>query len=171
MAVDWRPAYAALGALGRAPTPDQTIHAARAAVDADPAAPLDLDGLAAMAGYSRFHFVRRFARVVGEPPGRYQTRKRMELARRLLETTDLSVTQICYRVGYASTGSFSAAFRQATGRPPTAWRRRTGALASLRAEVPPIPSCFVARHVSPSAAEAVADQVRNLGEAPVTAGS
>ncbi len=158
MTVDWRPVTAGLLSAAAALSPDETIHAARAAIAGYPAAPLDLTGLAAIAGYSTHHFVRRFARVVGQTPGRYQTSKRMELARHLLETTDLDVTAVCGAVGYASLGSFSDAFARAHGRPPTAWRRRMAALAGLRPRTAPVPSCYAHRHVDP-------EELRNLGEA------
>lgn len=47
----------------------------------------------------------------------------------LLDTTDLSVQQIAYRLGYASSGNFARVFRQQTGQTPKAYRLSSNQLA------------------------------------------
>jgi len=84
--------------------------------------PLDLDGLAAVAGVSKFHFVRCFADSYGETPICYLTRRRIERAKDLLRSANLTVTEICLAVGFVSLGSFSARFSQLVGQSPTAYR-------------------------------------------------
>lgn len=101
--------------------------------------PLDLDALAFEAGYSRFHFARAFAAAYGETPRAYLTRRRIERARDLLRATTLSVTEVCFVVGFVSLGSFSTRFRQLTGQSPSGYRRSVVAAGS----VPPIPGCVV----------------------------
>ncbi|GCE24452.1 hypothetical protein KDK_82520 [Dictyobacter kobayashii] len=49
---------------------------------------------------------------------------RFRMARRLLLTTPLSVTDICFEVGYTSTGSFTSRFTQLIGLPPRLLRRQ-----------------------------------------------
>lgn len=95
------------------------LRRARDLIDRDYAEPLDLDGMAAEAGYSRFHFARAFKTAYGETPRTYLTRRRIERAKPLLRTANLSVTEICFLVGFASLGSFSARFRQLVGRSPS----------------------------------------------------
>ncbi|MEV6109753.1 helix-turn-helix transcriptional regulator [Streptomyces sp. NPDC051940] len=102
---------------------------------ADPG--LDLDAVAAHAGYSRYHFVRVFKAAYGETPGRYLSRRRIERARELLRTCDLSVTEICHAVGFAALGTFSSRFKRETGLTPGEYRRENvGRGAAL------IPGCF-----------------------------
>jgi AraC-like DNA-binding protein len=84
------------------------LRRARDLIDRDYAQPLDLDAMAGTAGYSRFHFARAFAAAYGETPRTYLTRRRIERAKTLLRTANLSVTEICSLVGFASLGSFSA---------------------------------------------------------------
>ncbi len=83
---------------------------------------LDLDAVAATAGYSRFHFVRAFKAVYGETPGQYLSRRRLERAEELLRTANLSVTEICMLVGFSSLGTFSTRFKQQTGLLPSEYR-------------------------------------------------
>ena len=46
----------------------------------------------------------------------------MERAKTLLRTANLSVTEICFLVGFSSLGSFSARFRELVGRSPSEYR-------------------------------------------------
>jgi AraC-like DNA-binding protein len=115
------------------------LRRARDLIDREYAAPLDLDAMAREAGYSRFHFARAFTAAYGETPRAYLTRRRIERAKTLLRTANLSVTEICLLVGFASLGSFSARFRELVGRSPSDYRDE----AVARAGVPPIPGCVV----------------------------
>jgi AraC-like DNA-binding protein len=83
---------------------------------------LPLEELAAAAYLSPFHFARLFKKVTGASPHAYLAALRIERAKSLLATTDLSVTGIATRVGYSSSSHFTKAFRQATGLTPRAFR-------------------------------------------------
>lgn len=135
---------------GREAPPDGARGPARAAADAHPAAvgralaamrepldrPLPLAALAEIAGLSPFHFARTFREATGSPPGRFLTALRLERAKRLLLTTDLPVTEICFAVGYDSVGSFTARFTQLVGLPPSRLRRLPDLLAAAVARLP-----------------------------------
>lgn len=84
--------------------------------------PLDLRAAARAAGLSPFHFHRSFRTLFGVPPLRYVTERRLERAAFLLRHSSLPVTDVCYRVGYESLGSFSRAFAQRFGRSPGRFR-------------------------------------------------
>src|SRR5690349_20890119 len=88
------------------------LRRARDLIDRAYAEPLDLDALAQEAGYSRYHFARAFATAYGETPRAYLTRRWIERAKTLLRSANLSVTEICFLVGFASVGSFSSRFRR-----------------------------------------------------------
>ena len=115
------------------------LRRARDLIDRDYAEPLDLDAMAREAGYSRFHFARGFTAAYGETPRAYLTRRRIERAKTLLRTANLSVTEVCFLVGFSSVGSFSARFRQLVGQSPSGYRDD----AVARTGVPPIPGCVV----------------------------
>jgi AraC-like DNA-binding protein len=106
-----------------------TVHLRRARdhVDRHYAEGLDLDRLVRVAGVSKHHFVRCSEAAYGETPIRYPTRRRIERAQDLLRSADLTVTEVCTAVGYASLGSFCARFRALTGEPPVAHRDRWAA--------------------------------------------
>ena len=91
------------------------LRRARDHIDRHYAGPLDLDGLARVAGVSKSHFVRCFEATYGETPIRYLTRRRIERAQDLLRHANLTVTEICVGVGFASLGSFSSRFRLLVG--------------------------------------------------------
>ena len=109
--------------------------------------PVTIADAAAQAHISRFHYLRVFQKAFGMTPYQFVQGRRIALAKYLLSSTDMPVTEICFEVGYESLGSFSAKFRQATGEAPSEFRRRTRRLFSIRwAERPLyIPSCFVAQ--------------------------
>jgi AraC-like DNA-binding protein len=115
------------------------LRRARDLIDREYAEPLDLDAMAGEAGYSRFQFARAFAAAYGETPRSYLTRRRIERAKTLLRAVNLSVTEICFFVGFSSLGSFSARFRQLVGRSPSEYREH----AVARSGIPPIPGCIV----------------------------
>jgi AraC-like DNA-binding protein len=98
------------------------LRRARDLIDREYAEPLDLDAMASEAGYSRFHFARAFAAAYGETPRAYLTRRRIERAKTLLRTANLSVTEICFLVGFSSLGSFSTRFRALVGASPSEYR-------------------------------------------------
>jgi AraC-like DNA-binding protein len=108
-------------------------------MDARYAEPLNLDAMAAEAGYSRHHFAREFRAAFGETPRGYLCRRRIERAKDLLAAANLTVTEICMVVGFSSLGSFSRRFTELVGCSPTTYRQRMIA----RGGPPPIPGCFV----------------------------
>lgn len=115
------------------------LRRARDLIDRDFENPLDLETLARTAGYSRFHFARAFAAAYGETPRAYLSRRRIERAKTLLRSANLSVTEICMLVGFTSLGSFSARFRELVGCSPSEYRDDSVA----RSGTPPIPGCVV----------------------------
>lgn len=85
--------------------------------------PLELDTLAAVANFSSFHFHRLFSALVGEAPGEYLRRRRLETAAlRLVSQPELPVLRVALSVGFGSAEAFARAFKTRFGRTPTAWR-------------------------------------------------
>jgi transcriptional regulator GlxA family with amidase domain len=68
-------------------------------------------------------FTRRFRDEVGMTPGQWLTAQRIELARQLLETSDLPIDQIASRAGFATASSLRHHLRTAVGVSPAAYRR------------------------------------------------
>ncbi|MGH9898632.1 MAG: AraC family transcriptional regulator [Pyrinomonadaceae bacterium] len=84
---------------------------------------LSVDQMAEAAYLSPFHFSRLFKKIAGISPHAYLGVLRNERARTLLADQNLSITEVCVRVGYSSPSHFTKAFRAATGMTPREFRR------------------------------------------------
>jgi AraC family transcriptional regulator of adaptative response/methylated-DNA-[protein]-cysteine methyltransferase len=89
-------------------------------IEASEAVPT-LEGLAAHAGISSFHFHRVFKGVTGLTPRDYAAAHRGERVRRELGRTP-TVTGAIYQSGYTSSGRFYGESEQVLGMTPTAYR-------------------------------------------------
>lgn len=104
---------------------EQRIHRVMAHIDARLDQPLDLDGLAAVAHFSAFHFHRLFRAWTGETLGDYLRRRRVETgALRLLAQPRLTVLEVALAVGFGSGEAFARAFKLRFGATPSAWREK-----------------------------------------------
>jgi AraC family transcriptional regulator len=83
---------------------------------------LTLGDMSATLSMSPYHFAHAFRHTVGLAPHRYVVLRRVELARRLLRETDLSITEIAHQVGYSNQSSFSVVFHRVTGCSPRNFR-------------------------------------------------
>jgi AraC-like DNA-binding protein len=79
--------------------------------------------LAQLAGQSVSAFSRYFRRHTGLPFVQYVNRMRINLACQLLMDDELSVTDICYKVGFNNLSNFNRQFLTAKGIPPSKFRR------------------------------------------------
>jgi transcriptional regulator GlxA family with amidase domain len=99
-------------------------------VSANLDADLSVDALAARATMSSRTFARTFRRETGTTPAAYVEESRVEAARRLLETTDLTVTAIAHQVGVRHGETLHRAFRRRVGTTPESYRQHFGRKAS-----------------------------------------
>jgi AraC family transcriptional regulator len=84
---------------------------------------ITLADLAGIAGYSPFHFARKFALAMGIPPHRYISHMRLEKAMAELATGKLPLAQIALNAHFSSQASFTRAFHRATGMTPKKYQR------------------------------------------------
>jgi len=85
---------------------------------------ITLENLAGIAGYSVFHFARKFTLAMGIPPHRYISRMRLENAMAELARGKLPLAEIALNAQFSSQASFTRAFHRVTGRTPLEYRRR-----------------------------------------------
>lgn len=85
---------------------------------------LGVDQLAAAAHMSRRSFVRAFRASTGATPAAWVRSRRLDEARRLLETTGLSVDQVSESCGFGNTVTLRQNFLAAFGCTPSNYRRR-----------------------------------------------
>jgi len=65
-------------------------------------------------------------RCVGQTPQAAIFAARVERAKKLLTTTDLTIEQVAYRSGFPRPNRLSETFKRITGTTPAAYRRSTG---------------------------------------------
>jgi len=120
------------------------LRRVRDRIDREYAKPLDVPALARGVHMSAGHLSREFRRAYGESPYSYLMTRRIERAMALLRRVDLSVTEVCFAVGFSSLGTFSTRFTELVGVPPSVYRRRAAAEA---AGLPPCVAKKVTRPV------------------------
>ncbi|TWD84291.1 AraC-like protein [Kribbella amoyensis] len=81
-----------------------------------------LDRLADRVGLAPAYLAGLFTAQLGRPPHKYLNERRIDRARQLLATSDLSVTAIALSLGFSSSQHFARTFRQFTASTPTAFR-------------------------------------------------
>ncbi|HEX4511079.1 MAG TPA: helix-turn-helix transcriptional regulator [Burkholderiaceae bacterium] len=113
--------------------------------------------LASVSSVSEAHFARSFKQAYGLPPHRYLLTRRIERATTLLRETDASITDIAFRTGWNSLGTFGRVFRAITGDSPSAVRER-----SRQASGDPgrVPACILGAAQRPHLTTAVSEKRR-----------
>ncbi|MFB7459970.1 MULTISPECIES: GlxA family transcriptional regulator [unclassified Streptomyces] len=96
--------------------------------------PIRLQDMAAREAMSVRTFTRRFREEAGISPGQWLTQQRVERARHLLESTDLSMDQVARDAGFNTAQSMRQHLQTALGVTPTAYRRTFRVNGSARAE-------------------------------------
>jgi transcriptional regulator GlxA family with amidase domain len=84
--------------------------------------------MVALSGLPKRSFIRRFTKAAGMTPLNYVHALRLEEAKQMLETTDLSIEAIANEAGYEDTSFFGRLFRRETGMTPAHYRLRFGSL-------------------------------------------
>src|SRR4026209_1572789 len=84
--------------------------------------PISLRDMSRVAYLSTFHFNRVFHQITGLPPAKFISALRLDEAKRLLLNTNLSITDICFEVGYNSLSTFTRLFTQRVGLGPREFR-------------------------------------------------
>ena len=104
---------------------------------------IDLDNIADEAYFSKFHFIRLFKSIYNKTPHQYLTQVRIEKAKLLL-TTDMSVSEVGYSIGFTSLTSFSGLFKKLVGSSPSEYQMQQHQRKAAIAERPLhfIPNCF-----------------------------
>ncbi len=103
------------------------LRKARDRMDREYAQPLDVESLARGVHLSAGHLSRQFRRAYGESPYQYLMTRRIERAMTLLRTRtadELSVTEVCFAVGFQSLGTFSTRFAELVGVAPSVYREQ-----------------------------------------------
>ncbi|WP_456385237.1 GlxA family transcriptional regulator [Desulfolithobacter sp.] len=110
--------------LGRHDHGDTTVRNIQQEMEKDYRRDFDLDQLARRHGMGRRTMERHFKHATGETPLVYLQRVRVERAKQMLESTNMSFDEISYQVGYRDTGFFRKLFVKYTSLLPGEYRCR-----------------------------------------------
>ena len=88
----------------------------------DPDVDLSLERLSHLAGEAPLAFLRGFSRAFGITPHAYVADQRLQVARRLIAHTELSLAAIAAETNYASQSHMGASFRSGLGMTPGRYR-------------------------------------------------
>lgn len=83
---------------------------------------ISLDDVSREVDISPYYFSKVFKEEVGSSFIEYLTTMRMEEAKRLLKETDMSMKEICMKIGYSDPNYFSRNFKKYAGITPTEWK-------------------------------------------------
>ena len=82
-----------------------------------------VEDLAAVLGIGARHLTRLFMRHLGAPPHQLARMRRVQIAKKLLDETDMAITEIAFVAGFSSIRRFNAVFKDTYGRPPSHFKR------------------------------------------------
>ena len=86
-----------------------------------------LQQLADRVGLAPSYLAELFVDQLGQPPHRYLNERRIDRARQLLETSDVTITALALSLGFSSSQHFARVFRQLAGVTPTGYRSSSAA--------------------------------------------
>ena len=112
-----------LVSLGRLDGYDPRLAQAIRLMEARVDRPLGIAAIARRAGVTPRTLEGIFRKSIGETPGAYYLRLRLNAARRLVVDTRLAMADIAARTGFSSAAAFSRAFSRSFGTPPTTLRK------------------------------------------------
>lgn len=101
----------------------RALRRVRDRIDREFDRPLNVEQLATGVFMSAGHLSRRFKAAYGESPYSYLMTRRVERAMALIKRGGVSITDICFAVGFNSLGTFSTRFHELVGMSPSAYRR------------------------------------------------
>lgn len=99
-----------------------TIIGVRSYIDNNYDKKLNLDYLSRIRFVSKYHLLRLFKRYYGMTPRQYLIDKRIEKSKELLKK-GMSVTEVCFAIGFESIGSFSSLFKGKSGKSPSQFQK------------------------------------------------
>lgn len=92
---------------------------------------ISLERLALEANLSKYHFARRFKAATGFTSMHYLSLVRLSEAAKLLASTGMQVSEVCYEVGFGDLTHFERRFKKENGCTPTAFRKLFGRAAVM----------------------------------------
>lgn len=109
----------------------ETVTKAANYIDNNFGKEINLDFLSAIANLSPTYFHKMFKRYFGKTPHKYLLEKRIEAAKALLISTNLSITEIAFKTGFNSQSYFNYSFKKLTQTTPLQFRQMKASMYQL----------------------------------------
>jgi AraC family transcriptional regulator len=100
------------------------LQVGKAFLETSFASELPIAAVARECGLSEYHFFRLFKSTYGISPHQYLIQCRIQHARKLVQHTGISMSEIAYLCGFSDVFSFSKSFKKHTGHAPTQFFRK-----------------------------------------------
>ena len=104
--------------------PSQECAAVKRYLDSNYNQPITLDDLASMSHLNKYYLSHEFVKYYGISPINYLNRKRIEVCKELLETTDHGISDIAHLTGFSSQSYLSQSFRKYCKMSAATYRKR-----------------------------------------------
>jgi len=103
---------------------DEMVKRAQTFIESKVGERVSVEDLSSQFAVSRRNFDRRFIKATGNTPAEYVQRVKIEVAKKMFETTRKTINEAMYEVGYSDTKTFRDMFRKVTGMSPIEYRNR-----------------------------------------------
>lgn len=103
---------------------DEMVKKAQTYIENNMEGKISVEDLSSLFSIGRRNFDRRFIKATGNTPAEYTQRVKVEFAKKEIETTQKTINEIMYAVGYSDTKAFREVFRKNTGISPLEYRGR-----------------------------------------------
>ena len=101
---------------------DELVLEAQSMIRASATEKVEIDDIARLFGMSRRNFDRRFKAATGNTPLQFIQTQKMDAARELIKSSNLSINEVMYKVGYQDPTHFSSLFKKQHGITPRQYR-------------------------------------------------
>jgi transcriptional regulator GlxA family with amidase domain len=85
---------------------------------------ITIEDLSSKFNVGRRNFDRRFIKATGNTPIEYAQRVKVELAKKTFESSQKTINEVMYSVGYNDVKAFREVFRKITGISPLEYKRK-----------------------------------------------
>lgn len=103
---------------------DEMVKEAQAFIESNAQDKLSVENLSSRFSVSRRNFDRRFIKATGNTPLEYVQRVKIERAKKAIETSRRTISEVMYEVGYSDVKAFREVFRRITGISPMEYRNK-----------------------------------------------
>jgi len=113
-------------------TKDEMLNKALAYIEENLGEEITVERLAEVCHLHPTHFIRIFKKRMGVTPARFIKTKRLEYAKKLIEETEISLSQVAEKIGCSGLANFSKMYKSYFGVSPKNYRRHLRTMEASR---------------------------------------